>query len=190
MYSLRIDIASPPARVFAVLTDPTLMRSWNPEIVELQQPEELKVGDVSRAVVQEFGRRFIAELRLTRREQDAAIAYDMTTPMWSGHAEYILTAVHSGTRLDFRFHPEPPLGWKRIPARWMATLTRPLVQRVQRRKLETLRNLVENRGKTTVPRQNGNQGLFNKPNRLPANGSCDDHRTSPVNCHGNDSAYH
>jgi hypothetical protein len=50
-------------------------------------------------VVQEFGRRFIAELRLTHREQDAAIAYDMTTPMWSGHAEYILTATPA-SKLD------------------------------------------------------------------------------------------
>jgi uncharacterized protein YndB with AHSA1/START domain len=143
--SVQIDITASPARVFAVLTDPKLMRSWNPEIVEMRQPEELKVGDVSHAVVQEFGRRFSVEVKLKRREPDRAIGYDMTTPSWSGYIEYILTEVPSGTNVDFRFQPVAVTGWKRVPARWMAIVIRPLIRRHHRARLEALRTLIERR---------------------------------------------
>jgi uncharacterized protein YndB with AHSA1/START domain len=146
VYTVRIDIAAPPARVFDVLTDPKMLRLWMHEVAKFQQPENrLKVGDVSRAVVQEFGRKFPVELKLTRHEQDAAVGFDMTTPMWSGQIEYILTEVHSGTRLDMLFQPVTPPGWKRIPVGWLWAVIWPLAQRVHRKRLEALRAVVERR---------------------------------------------
>ena len=152
MYSsVQIDIAAPPAHVFAVLTDPKLQRLLNPEIVEIRQPDPFQVGDLSHATVREFGRTFSVEAKLTRRDQDAAVGYDMTTPTWSGHIEYTLTAVDSGTRVDFYFQPVAVTGWKRYPARCLALAIRPLIRRHHRNRLEALRALVEKRRPDAIP---------------------------------------
>src|SRR5262245_20422663 len=92
MYSANIEIAATPSQVFAVLTDPRLLKQWTPEIVEVKPPEgPLCVGATSQAVVQEFGRRFPVELVVLALEPNARIAYHMTTPIWSGHIEYVIT---------------------------------------------------------------------------------------------------
>jgi uncharacterized protein YndB with AHSA1/START domain len=92
MYSASIEIPATPSKVFAVLTDARLLKQWTPEVVEVRPPEGgLRVGAIGHALVEEFGRRFSAELVVAALEPDVKLAYDMTTPMWSGHIEYVLT---------------------------------------------------------------------------------------------------
>jgi uncharacterized protein YndB with AHSA1/START domain len=143
VYSTRIDISAPPNRVFAVLTDPSLAKLWSPEVIEARLEGDLGVGAVSHIQVQEFGRKFSVRAVVIRYEKDAAIGYEMTTPMWSGNVEYLLKLQPQGTTLDLLFRPDPPKGWKRFPAALIAIATRPIVQRLHRRRLEALRSLVE-----------------------------------------------
>src|SRR5262245_10670781 len=143
MYSATIEIAAPPSRVFSVLSDSTLLKQWTPEIVEAKPPKGgLRVGAVAEAVVEEFGRRFSVRLVVTGLEPDARIAYDMTTPMWSGRIEYVLTGVARGTNLSLLFAPLPPSRFRAV-ARIMAVLTRPLMQWRLRSRLQLLRTVVE-----------------------------------------------
>jgi uncharacterized protein YndB with AHSA1/START domain len=143
MYSARIDIPAPPNRVFAVLTDPCLAKLWAPEVIEAQLEGELGVGAVGHVLVKEFGRKFMVKSLVTRYEKDTAIAYEMTTPMWSGNIEYSLKSQPQGTTLDFLFKPDKPRGWRRIPSLLVALATRPMVQRIHRKRLEALRSVVE-----------------------------------------------
>ena len=143
MYSARIDIPVPPNRVFAVLTDPSLAKLWAPEVLEARLEGELGVGAVGHILVKEFGRKFMVKSLVTRYEKDTAIAYQMITPMWSGNIEYSLKSQPQGTTLEFLFKPDKPRGWRRIPLLLVALATRPMVQRIHRKRLEALRSVVE-----------------------------------------------
>jgi uncharacterized protein YndB with AHSA1/START domain len=144
MYSATIDIPASPSKVFAALTDPKLAKQWQPEAVEVKLPDGgLRVGAVTTVLVEEFGRRFSVEFVVVALEPDVKIAYDATTPMWSGHIEYVLAHRTGGTNVSFTFVPNPP---KRIPfhiARALAMLTRPLMQRRFQSRLAALRRVVE-----------------------------------------------
>ena len=147
MYSASIEIAATPSQVFTVLTDPGLLKQWTPEAAEVKPPEGgLRVGATAQAFVKEFGRRFSVELVVVALEPAARLAYHMTTPMWSGHIEYVLTHRHGGTDLSILFVPDPPKGVPRLIARAIAVLTRPLVQRSLRSRLAALRRVVEANG--------------------------------------------
>ena len=147
MYSATIDIPASPSKVFAALTDPRLAKQWQPEAVDVKLPDGgLRVGAVTTVLVEEFGRRFSVEFVVVALERDVKIAYDATTPMWSGRIEYVLTHRPQGTNVSFLFVPNPP---KRIPfpiARALAVLTRPLMQRRFRSRLAALRRVVEANG--------------------------------------------
>jgi hypothetical protein len=67
----------------------------------------------------------------------------MTTPMWSGRIEYVLTALPPATTLSLRFAPVPPTGWKRYPLWVIAIATRPLMERHLRKRLRALSNVVQ-----------------------------------------------
>ena len=143
MYSATIDIPASPSRVFAAITDPKLAMQWQPEAVEVTPPEGgLRVGAVSRALVEEFGRRFSVEFLVVTLEPDVKIAYDVTSPMWTGRVEYVLTPRPPATKVSFLLVPNPP---KAIPfpiARALAVLTRPLMQWRFRSRLAALRRVV------------------------------------------------
>jgi len=144
MYSASIEIPATPSKVFAVLTDVSLLKQWTPEIIEVRPPEGgLRVGAVSSALVEEFGRRFYAELVIAALEPDEKIAYDMTTPMFSGRVEYVLTPLPPGTNLSLVLVPNPPKGIPRLMARTLAVLTKPLIMRRLRSRLAALRRVVQ-----------------------------------------------
>jgi uncharacterized protein YndB with AHSA1/START domain len=144
MYSAHIEIPATPARVFHVLTDPALLKRWQPEVVDARPPEGgLRVGAVAHGIAEEFGRRFPVELVVRRFDPDRALSYDMTTPMWTGRIDYVLTEVPAATSLSLRFAPVAPTGWKRYPLRVLAVATRPLVQRLLRKRLRALSSLVQ-----------------------------------------------
>jgi len=125
------------------MTTSSVINSWTPEIIEVRPPEGgLRTGAISSALVEEFGRRFSAELVVAALERDVKVAYDITTPMWSGHVEYLLTHCPMGTNLSL-LAPIPPKGIPYFLARSMAVLTRPLVQWKLRSRLVALRRVVE-----------------------------------------------
>ena len=142
-YSARIDIGASPNRFFAVLTDPSLLKLWTPEAGDARIEGNLAVGVVRQAVIEQFGRKFPVKLLVTRYEPDTAVGFEMTTPAWTGSAEYLLKSQPHGTTLELIFKPVMPAGWKRIPALAVATVARPMVQRIHRRRLEALRSVVE-----------------------------------------------
>ena len=151
MYSASIEIPASPSRVFTVLTDPGLLKQWTPEVAdaEVKPPEGgLRVGAIAQAFVKEFGRRFSVELVVVALEPAARLAYHITTPMWSGRADYVLTQRHGGTDLSLLFVPDQPKvnGGARLIVRAMAVLARPLVQRKLRSRLAALRSVVEANG--------------------------------------------
>jgi uncharacterized protein YndB with AHSA1/START domain len=141
MYSASIDIAATPSRVFAILTDPTAFTQWTPEVVEVQPPDGgLRVGAIGHAVVKEFGQRFTAQMVVAALEPDARLAYDLTTPMWSGRIEYVLTSRGSGTTLSFQVIPAGPKPNRVVQV--VGRLTRPLVQWKLHSRLKVLRRVV------------------------------------------------
>jgi uncharacterized protein YndB with AHSA1/START domain len=158
MYSASIDIAATPSRVFAILTDQAVLKQLQPEIIELRPPEGgLRVGAVGEALVEEFGRRFTVQMVVAALEPDARLAYDMTTPLWSGRIEYVLTSQAPGTHLSFRFVPDRPnvSGPIRVAIRVMALLTRPLMQRRIQSRLAAIRRIVEANGQGDSTGANG-----------------------------------
>ena len=143
-YSAGIEIAATPTQVFAVLTDPKLAKQWHPEVVEVKHPEgALCVGATAQAVVQEFGRRFSVESVIVALEPNARIAYQMTTPMWSGRIEYVITDKHRSTSVSILFAPDPPKRAPRLILHVVAVLTRPLMQWRLRSVLAALQRVVE-----------------------------------------------
>jgi uncharacterized protein YndB with AHSA1/START domain len=144
MYAASIEIPGTPPQVFRALTDPALIARWNPEAAEMRPPEGgLRVGAVASAVVQEFGRKFVVQWVVTRLEPDRALSYDMTTPMWSGQIDYVLTRQPDRTTVSFQLTPVAPSGWKRYPLRVLAIATRPLMQRHLRKRLLALSSVVQ-----------------------------------------------
>jgi uncharacterized protein YndB with AHSA1/START domain len=144
MYSAHVEIPATPARVFHVLTDPALLKRWQPEVVEAHPPEGgLRVGAVAHGIAEEFGRRFPVQLVVRRLEPDRALSYDMTTPMWSGRIDYVLTRQPESTTLSLHFAPVPPTGWKRYPLLVLGIATRPLMLRHLRKRLLALSNVVQ-----------------------------------------------
>ena len=143
MYSASIEIAATPSQVFTVLIEPGRLKQWTPEIVEVKPPEGgLRVGAIAQALVKEFGRRFSVELVVVALEPAARLAYHMTTPMWSGRIEYVLTHRDRGTKVSFLFVPDQAKHGARL-IRVLAILTRPLVQRRLQSRLAALRRVVE-----------------------------------------------
>jgi uncharacterized protein YndB with AHSA1/START domain len=144
MYSATLDIPASPSKVFAALTDPGLAKQWQAEALEVKYPEGgLRVGAVTTVLVKEFGRRFSVEFVVVALEPDVKLAYDATTPMWSGRIEYVLTHRPAGTNVSFLFVPNPPKGIPFPIARALAVLTRPLMQWRFRSRLAALRRVVE-----------------------------------------------
>jgi uncharacterized protein YndB with AHSA1/START domain len=143
MYSASIEIAATPSQVFTALTDPEIVKQWNPEAVDAKPPEGgLRVGATVGASVNEFGRQFSVEFVVKALEPNAKLAYHITTPMWSGHIEYVLTPRHGGTNVSFVLVPDQ----LKLVVRVLAVLTRPLLQRRFRSRLAALRRVVEAKG--------------------------------------------
>ena len=73
--------------------------------VEAKPPEGgLRVGATARVSVKELGREFCVEFVVEALEPDARLAYHLSTPMWSGRIEYVLTPQHGGL-YEFKLCP-------------------------------------------------------------------------------------
>jgi len=146
MYSASIEIVATPAQVFAGLTDPKLMKQWQPEAVEINSPEGgPRIGATSQLVVREFGRQVSVKTVIVAFEPNARLGYHMTSPMWSGRIDYVLTDKQGSTSVSMLFVPDRPKvnGVARVLLRVVAVLTRPLMQLRLRSLLAGLRRVVE-----------------------------------------------
>src|SRR5258707_9877290 len=92
MYQASIEIEAPPEKVFAFLTDPKHVKSWQPDVAEAGPlpPGGLQVGAHVGATVQEYGRRFDVDLLVAAMTRNELIAYRMEAPKVSAHVEYRL----------------------------------------------------------------------------------------------------
>jgi len=150
-YSASIEMAATPPQVFAVLIDPALFKRWTRQVVEVTPPEGgLRVGATSRAVVQEFGRRFSAELVVLALEPNTRIAYRLTSPTWSGRIEYVIAERHPSADVSILFAPDPPKSLPYFVAKTVGVLARPLMTWRLRSMLAVIRKVVEANGQTNV----------------------------------------
>jgi uncharacterized protein YndB with AHSA1/START domain len=92
MYKATIEIDALPEKVFAFITDPKHVKSWQPDVVEPRPlpPGGLQVGAHVGATVQEYGRRFDVDLLVAAMKRNESIAYRMEAPTVSAHVEYRL----------------------------------------------------------------------------------------------------
>ena len=92
MYKATIEIDALPEKVFAFITDPKHVKSWQPDVVEPRPlpPGGLQVGAHLGATVQEYGRRFDIDLLVAAMKRNESITYRMEAPAVSAHVEYRL----------------------------------------------------------------------------------------------------
>lgn len=110
-------IASPPARVFAAMTDLEQMRQWMPGLVRLEPLTEgpYRVGFEFRETRRIMGREGAEVFRVDALEPDRALTFYVdgkrgSTGRGEYHYRYTLTPEGDGTRLTF--HAEMGgMGW-------------------------------------------------------------------------------
>lgn len=137
-----VDIAAPPAVVFALLDDPASLSRWMPDIVETR----LKSGE-GLAVV---GTRFTQSIREGRRikaydgvvtayEPGRRLAIRLSDPAFAVDVDYRVGAAGAGTRLDYAAEVALASRWARL----MAPLGRWMMGRILDRHLARLREVAE-----------------------------------------------
>jgi uncharacterized protein YndB with AHSA1/START domain len=96
-----VEIARPPAEVFAWLTDPENLRSWQETLVELRQVSNGPIGVGTRLVeVRSFlGKRVESELEVTAYEPDRRLDLRTVSGPISFEVSHTLDATPGGTRL-------------------------------------------------------------------------------------------
>jgi len=101
MYETSIEIEAPPKKIFEFMTDPTHVKSWQPDVVEARPlpPGGLRVGAHVGATVQEYGRRFDVDLLVAAMSRNERIAYRMEAPTASAYVEYRLVQWGRYTRV-------------------------------------------------------------------------------------------
>jgi uncharacterized protein YndB with AHSA1/START domain len=90
MNKAAIEIAAPPAKIFEYMTDPKLLQTWQPNVVEAKPlpPGGLQVGAHVGTTVQEYGRRFDVDLLVASMKRNEHIAYRLEAPAVSAYVEY------------------------------------------------------------------------------------------------------
>jgi uncharacterized protein YndB with AHSA1/START domain len=140
MHRASIDIAASPELVFAYMTDPRHVKSWQPDVVESQPLPAggLCVGTRLRSTVQEYGRRFEVELRIAAIAANEHVAYEMEAPTASIHSEFRLTRKGNSTRVEH-------LVTVRLKGlgRLLMPFAKGMVQRKLESRLKLLRDAVE-----------------------------------------------
>jgi uncharacterized protein YndB with AHSA1/START domain len=139
MYRATIGIAAAPEQVYAWLTDPQRISSWQPDVIEFQSPEGgLHVGARARALTQEYGRRFDVEFVVVALTLNEHVAWDLNAPTVSARIEYRLLHDGSCTRVECTMAPR----FKGL-TRWISPLLKDLIQRKIESRLALLRKRVE-----------------------------------------------
>ena len=140
MYRASVDIGALPEQVFSFMTDPGRLRQWQPDVGESYPLPEggLCVGAVLRATVQEYGRRFEVQLRVTSLVRNQHVAYEMEAPMASVRSEFRLTRAGDKTRVEHLVTLKPK-GFGRL----LLPLMPGMIRRKLQSRLELLRRALE-----------------------------------------------
>lgn len=144
-----IEIAATPERIFAYLTQPELVKSWQPDLVESSPLPAggLRVGTRQQAIVEEFGRRWKIETVVVDMAPNRHIAFDMEGPTASVHSEYLLVQNGDRTRVEHTAAMITPLGFMRVL--WPLPLVKGLFRRKMQSRLKLLRKRVEEAAELT-----------------------------------------
>lgn len=135
-----IEIAAPPERVFAVLSDPTKLAQWQTSTVEVGRDADgpLRVGERFREVHAAFGRRVESTVEVADYEPPSTFALHIVDGPLPLDGRWILEPHEGGTRLHFRGE---------APLRGLLRVATPLVRRGVARQVSNhhrrLRQLVE-----------------------------------------------
>ncbi|HEY6305440.1 MAG TPA: SRPBCC family protein [Candidatus Angelobacter sp.] len=135
-FEFTVDIAAPPERVFAYLTEPELVKRWQPDLAELAPlpPGGLRVGTRQRATVEEYGRRFEVETVVVALIVNQLLGYEMQAPTATVRGEYRLIRQVNLTRIEETVTVKP---------RGPMSMVWPLVKGFFRRKMESRLKLLK-----------------------------------------------
>jgi uncharacterized protein YndB with AHSA1/START domain len=99
-----IEIASPPERVFAVLSDPAKLPHWQTSAVEVRRAAEgrLRVGERFQEVHAAFGRRVESTVEVREYEPPSTLALDVVDGPLPLDGRWPLEPRDGGTCLHFR----------------------------------------------------------------------------------------
>ena len=140
-FQFSLDIARPPAEVFAYVTDVDRLPEWQSSAVEAQWQGEKASGARIREVRKFLGRRMDSELEVTEYEPDRLFGLKTLSGPVPFSVHQTLEPSDGGTRLTFVGEGEPGGFFK---------LAEPLVERAVKREIvantETLKDILEARG--------------------------------------------
>lgn len=135
-----VEIEATPERVFAYLTEPELVKSWQIDLAEPPPlpPGGLRMGVRQRAVVEEYGRRFEVETEIVAFSANELLGYAMQSPNAVVRSEYRLIRQPGSTRVEANVIFEP-----RRLLRVLWPLFRGFFRRKTQNRLELLKKAVE-----------------------------------------------
>lgn len=140
-FTVETEIARAPAEVFAYVTDPAKLPSWQTNTVSVEQESEgpLRLGTRLREVHEgPRGRQIESLVEVSELEPDRLFALRMIEGPLPIHGRIALEPTGAGTRMRFTVHGQP-----RGPMR----LLQPVLRRALKRQFEqhcaTLKNVLE-----------------------------------------------
>jgi uncharacterized protein YndB with AHSA1/START domain len=127
-----IEIARPPADVFAFLADGTTNTQWRPGVTDIR----LKSGSGKGAIYEQgvkgpFGRRVPADYEITALEPDRLIAFKAIDGPVRPEGSYQLEPTDGGTRLTFKLSCSPS-GFAKVMTPMVAKTMRCEVAQLER----------------------------------------------------------
>jgi uncharacterized protein YndB with AHSA1/START domain len=108
--TIRTDIARPVHDVFAYVTDPSKLPTWQTNTVSVAQEDEgpLKVGSRLREVHRgPRGKELASLVEVSELDPDRAFSMRMLEGPLPIHAQIAFAPTETGTRMEFRAHGEP-----------------------------------------------------------------------------------
>jgi uncharacterized protein YndB with AHSA1/START domain len=128
-----VEIARPPAEVFAFLADGTNDRRWRAGVLDITPKAGTGVGAVyEQGVKGPFGRRVPADYEITAFEPDRRIGFRAIAGPVRPEGAYELEPVDGGTRVTFSLRCAPS---------GLAKLMTPMVARTMRSEVAALERL-------------------------------------------------
>ncbi len=139
MHRSSIEIAAMPEKVFAYLTEPQHLQSWQPDVAEPPTlSEEIRVGTRWTTKIAEYGRQFTVEMLVVAIAPNEQMVYEMQAPTASVHGEWRLSQHGDHTCVELTTIVKP-LGFMRLV--W--PFVQGLFQRKMEWRLKLLRDAVE-----------------------------------------------
>ena len=138
-YAHGIELAHPPARVWALTTDLARTSEWRTTITSIVPPAELSVGERFSGTTRLLGRSWRWELQVAVVEPEQRFVYEVVRGVAKPSVEYRIEPISSGCRFTMS-------GWiddKNFAARVLMPFALPALRRETVRHLEKLRQLLD-----------------------------------------------